>query len=300
MDKSIYFSVIIPQRNAVDTLSKLLDSIPNDPRIEVIVIDNTPEPIKSEQIHTKREFKLLWSSPTKHAGGARNKGVSHAKGKWLIFADADDYFAPTAFQTFFSKYDSESDIVFYMARGEYADTQEPSTRADVYNNLVFTYLDKKQEETNIRLYYSVPWAKMLKSDFVKNGGYKFDEIRAGNDIYFSTTTGYNAKIIEAVRTQVYVVTVSRGSLTQRRDYEVVKARLISILKCNQFMRKQDLKEYQHSVMFALVESRRFGLKIMIEFFNLIISYKQNPFINWQNWILTLFLRLKNRKKIIDI
>ena len=34
------------------------------------------------------------------AGGARNEGIKIAKGKWVIFADADDYFEPNAFSSF--------------------------------------------------------------------------------------------------------------------------------------------------------------------------------------------------------
>ena len=95
-----------------------------------------------------------------------------------------------------------------------------------------------------------------------------------------------AKKIEAVDTITYIATVNRGSLTKRRDYEVIKARLYSKLHCNEFLRKHGCANKQHSVMFALAESRHYGISKMFEFVKLIIKFHQNPFIGWKNWIHT--------------
>ena len=56
---------------------------------------------------------------------------------------------------------------------------------------------------------------------------------------------------------------------KRRDYELIKARLYSKLHCNKFMREHDLSQFQHSVMFALAESRHFGIRKMCEFLKMI-------------------------------
>ena len=82
------FSVIVPcWRGAVHFLPKLLDSIPQKEGIEIIVVDNSVEPLQREEIGSDREIILLHSAPERHAGGSRNDGMDMAKGKWLIFAD---------------------------------------------------------------------------------------------------------------------------------------------------------------------------------------------------------------------
>ena len=286
MYKEIRYSIIVPQRGALLLLPSLLNSIPQRDDIEIIIVDNTPVPIKDTDIQTDRKFNLLWSSPERHAGGARNVGIEAASGKWLIFADADDYFADNAFQIFDMHFDSISDVIFFCAEGIYIDTGKYSDRAEKYRKLVSDYLSDINCETSIRLGYSVPWAKMIRRSFVDKLNIRFDEIKAGNDIYFSTVAGFMAKKIEAHNDCVYFVTVNRGSLTRRRDYEVTKARLYSLLHCNQFLRSHKLNKFQHSIMFAIVDSTRYGFKAFCEFLAMLFIFRQNPFINYKNWIKT--------------
>lgn len=293
--REFLFSVIIPQRNSVDTLPRLLKSIPNDPSIEILIVDNSPEPIKKNQIKTSQSFTLLWSAPERHAGGARNVGVENAHGKWIIFADADDYFTNDAFEIFSSNIDIDADVIYYRADGVYLDTGRYSSRAEQYCKLIEGYI-KNNDELSLRLNFSVPWAKMIKRSFINQNHLLFDEIRAGNDIYFSTVAGFLAKRIGVVNKTVYVVSVSKGSLTQRRDYEVIRARLISKLHCNQFLKAHNLGKRQHSVMFAIAESRHLGIKSTFEFVSLIFKYKQNPFIHFTRWFKTAKINKRDNKK----
>ena len=85
------FSIIVPVwRGAIKFLPKLFDSIPERDGIEIIVVDNSKEPVSREEIKSDRNIIFLHSAPERHAGGSRNDGMDVAKGKWLLFADADD------------------------------------------------------------------------------------------------------------------------------------------------------------------------------------------------------------------
>lgn len=284
MSYNVLFSVIIPQRNSVSTLPRLFASIPERDDIEIIVVDNTPTPITKEEIDIDREYQLLWSAPERHAGGARNVGIENAHGKWLLFADADDYYADGAFDVFFSKVESDAEIVYTGMGGIYPDTGERSDRGDGYTKIVRSFLSGERTEDDIRLGFASPCCKMVSRELVERHNLRYDEIRAGNDIYFSLTSGFYATKIEAVDCVSYIATVSRGSLTKRRDYEVIKARLYSKLHCNKFLRKHGHSNRQHSVMFALYESRHYGIKAFFEFCGMIIKFRQNPLIGCGNWL----------------
>lgn len=52
-------SVIIPHRNSTSTLSRLLDSIPYDDDVEVIVVDNSVIKVCRDDICSKRKYTLI-------------------------------------------------------------------------------------------------------------------------------------------------------------------------------------------------------------------------------------------------
>ena len=280
----IKISVIVPHRNAVRLVPTLFASIPVDPRIEIILVDNSPARITKDDIITKHDYTLLYSDPARGAGGARNVGIENANGEWLIFADADDFFAEKAFSLFLAKTDSHADIIYTGMGGVFLDTGEHSDRGDGYARLVKSYLVGEKTEKDLRLGFPSPCCKMIKSQFVKCIGVRFDEICAGNDIYFSTVCGLLANKIEAVDQVTYIATVSRGTLTQRRDFDVIKARLFSKLHCNEFLKKQGLPKRQHSVMFELIYSLKFGIKEFCECIRMVIDFNQNPFIGYKHWL----------------
>ena len=126
MNSKIIFSVIIPHRNSIDTLQRLFDSIPDRDDVEIIVVDNSP--VKIKPIKCNRNVTLLYSEPNRGAGGARNVGIDYSHGEWLLFADADDFYTPDAFDTFFSHITDDVDIVYSEMGGMYEETKLPAKR----------------------------------------------------------------------------------------------------------------------------------------------------------------------------
>lgn len=291
----IDFSIIVPQRNSVHTLHRLFESIPNNDNIEIILVDNTPKPITKQDIGIDREYSLLWSAPERHAGGARNVGIEAAKGKWLIFADADDYFTEDAFKTFNSQVASQSDVIYFGVTGIYTDTGMYASRGEPYTNLVRNYL-RSHEEMDIRLKFVVPWAKMVRRDFVMINNFRFDEVRASNDVFFATQVGYFAKTISAIDNPVYVATVSKGSLTKRNDWEVLHARYLVLLRLNAFYRSKGLDSFQGNVLRFLYLSSHFGIAKLLQMLREAVHYKQNIFFGCGNMVKGYFAYKKEIKK----
>lgn len=284
------FSIIIPHRNSVELLPRLFASIPNKENIEVILVDNSSNPITKQQVIDAgilRDFTLLFSAPERGAGGARNEGLKVATGKWLIFSDADDYFAEGAFDAFSRHIDSEEELIYFSVDGIYPETGEHADRGDIYTKAVKDYQIGKKSETSMRLDNSVPWGKMVKRDLVERYNIRFDEVIASNDAYFSLLVGYNANKIAVDDTIVYIVTVSRGSLTRRRDFAVVLSRYKVALRYNRFVKDHGLGAYQKSIMVYFYNARPYGIKRLIKMLGLAIKYRQNIFIGVSRWIDTL-------------
>lgn len=154
-------TVIIPAYNAEKTIMKCLNSVFSQKgEYEVIVVNDGSEDLTESYVmdFVKKYLNChyYWQ---KHQGqgNARNFGVSKAKGKWLLFLDADDILLEGAIQKLMSVRDSTADIVCF----EYllkTDISESVTRT----KLCFNVLDKKDILIKTT---SVLWDKMFRKSF---------------------------------------------------------------------------------------------------------------------------------------
>ncbi len=295
MNDNISFSVIIPHRNSVNTLGRLFDTIPNRPDVEVILVDNSDTPITKGDISIEREYTLCWADPKRFAGGARNVGIENSHGKWLVFADADDYFTANAFDDFYRFKDCDADVVYFGMDGIYIETGERSSRGDMFTLLVKKFLSGEIDENTLRTSFPSPCSKMVRREMVEKHNLRYDEVRANNDDYFALLVGYYAKKILAYDSLVYVYVASTGSIMHRRSEEVMRTRLEVILRCNEFKKKHGLAAYQGSIAYFMSESLKYGPKTFFKFVGLLLKYRQNPFIGWKNWIKTS-KRIKQTEK----
>lgn len=279
-------SIIIPHRDSLDTINRLLSSIPCDKRFEVIVVDNSNNQIERNSIKWDGDLILLFSDQKRFAGGARNEGLKVAQGEWLIFADADDFFEARAFEIFESYLDSKYDLIYFGCNSVFDDTLKPSDRHIMFQGIVDSYSYGEQSEILTRLYHVVPWAKMIRRSLVNEHHIIFDEVIAANDVMFATQVGYYAKSFHVDQRPVYVVTVRRGSLANRWNYDTLLSRYLVGLRRNQFLKQKGLSKYQVSVMVYLHKAFKMGLAVFLRFIKIGIQYKQNLFVGYKNWLKT--------------
>lgn len=110
-------SVIIPAYNSEQFIAQTFDSLLRQTLsdIEVIVVndgstDKTPEIIKS--YCEKNGIFSCYTQANAGVSAARNFGLSKAKGEYVVFLDADDYYSDNALQAFYdAAKKTDSDIV---------------------------------------------------------------------------------------------------------------------------------------------------------------------------------------------
>lgn len=250
--RQIKYSVIIPHKNSPDLLLRCLQSIPQREDIQIIVVDDNSDAKRVNFEHFPGKgisgIDIYFTKEGRGAGYVRNVGLKHARGEWLIFADADDYFTEGAFRVFDTQFENKADVIYFKSASEYSDTKVPADRADFYNKLVDTYLKNHENETYLRMAFEVPWAKMVRRKLVEREGIWFDEVPACNDVMFSTLSGYFARTIDVVPNSVYIVTVSKGSITKRKNHTVFLSRFKVSLRKNKFLKAHGLGRYQKSIM----------------------------------------------------
>lgn len=211
------FSVIIPHKDIPNLLMRCIKSIPVTEDIQVIVVDdNSFDADKYLDRYPELSRPYLEFIRTTRGGGAgyaRNIGLDHAKGKWILFADADDLFSKDMYGIIMSQVDSDADVIYYKVRNVMSDDiGKAVTRVDYLNGFVDAFT-KTGEEKYLRYQYGQPWCKMIKKELVDYHHLRFDEIQFGNDTFFSVFAGHYAKKIDAVDTVLYIYTYRPESLS---------------------------------------------------------------------------------------
>jgi glycosyltransferase involved in cell wall biosynthesis len=92
-----FFSIVIPLYNKENFIPKTLESVlaQNFSDFEIIVIDDGSTDGGPQMVKKIEDPRVeLLHQENQGVSTARNKGVSHAKGKYIALLDADDYWYP--------------------------------------------------------------------------------------------------------------------------------------------------------------------------------------------------------------
>lgn len=243
----IVFSIIIPHYNSVCYLKKLINSIPADDAIQIIVVDDKSlDDIREAEGFVVSRGGLFIHNTTaqKGAGVCRNLGLIEARGKWLVFADADDYFLEDAFDKMQKYAESNADIVYFIPTSRYVDFDKEAERHIENKALICNYHQNPslQNEVLLKYYYRAPWSKMIKNEMVRKYNIKFDEVSAANDVMFSMKSAYYAKKIEVSPEVVYCITSAEGSLSVKYSEHNLWTRVTVFRERYYFLKEKLTKE----------------------------------------------------------
>lgn len=263
------YSVIVPYRDKYDLFVTAVESVPDREDIQIIVVDNSLQPLTPDRIPVKRQAVVTYvtSSTTAGAGCARNVGLKHVKGRYLLFLDADDYFTKEAFAAFDRYLEKDYDIVFFNTTSIHLGDGSVSTRHKVYSKHILDW-DKSHNEDWVRYRWPVPWGKLYRSEFVLKGGFQFEEKPVFNDAWFSLMCGHAAQRVWGDVAIVYVVTEGDegGSLTKIITRDNAYLRYCSRIKINKFL-KSIGRDDMHIRLFGSLRDalKRFGFKELVRY-----------------------------------
>ena len=214
--QQINYSIIIPHKNSPDLLSRCLASIPDRDDVQIIVVDDNSDNDKKPVVDAqKAELILLDEEHAKGAGRARNIGMEKAKGKWLLFADADDRYTDRL-SVLMDKYaeDTDTDLVYlnvccFNEKGEiWAHEIDPKIRAFLRG--------KSHAEMCLKYEVWTPWTRMVKREMVLKHQFRFDEIPTCNDKMFGLQCSKSANHVAAEQDVIYqYFRTAGGSITDR-------------------------------------------------------------------------------------
>ena len=239
---TINYSIIIPHKNIPDLLQRCLDSIPVRDDVEVIVVDDNSGPRKVDFEHFPRwkgkHYQYFLTKEGKGPGYARNVGLDHAQGRWVVFADADDFFTEDFGNILDEMMDAEADVVFFDYINVLSDDIAQQVEDRIWHSkIIKDYLNGDKSEFDLRIGFVVPWCKFIKRELVAQHHIRFDEVKWGEDVFFSTQVGCFARSIMVSGKIGYALTSREGSITFKmfstsKEYRV---RLTEDMKCDKLL-----------------------------------------------------------------
>ena len=189
----IFFSIVIPTYNSVETIRATLSSITdqtfNKDNVEIIIVDDysldcTFKYIKSLIKEEFKKFNIKLYRLKKNSGRPavpRNYGINKARGKYIAFCDSDDIWHPKKLEiqyNFLKKSDIQ-DIAIYSSTKDFIDEEKI-----VYSNLS-KFIFKKTSFFTQRLKNTIKLSSLVvnKKHFLKFGFFDEDDLLTAVEDY---------------------------------------------------------------------------------------------------------------------
>ena len=228
------YSIIIPHKNSPELLDRCLASIPQRNDIEIIVVDDNSDSAKKPQTsRTDVKIICLQAKDSKGAGRARNVGLKEATGKWLLFADADDYYINNHINKLDELKDSDYDIVFFDYDTNLRSGHTPfSTRLNQMLN------GGKRDRANFKHMSNAPWNKMYKRTFVIENNIQFEEIPIQNDAYFVHKASSLTDNFHYINEKLYYYEINdKGVTLKKRKKEDIERSITTTIRTDKLKAK---------------------------------------------------------------
>lgn len=232
-------SIIIPAYNCESTIDLLLDSIllNNLIGLEIIIVndgsnDHT-ENIVSKYINSHNENIVLLSKKNEGAPKARNFGLENAKGKYIMFCDADDLLPRNkGIETLINQAETYNyDIIM----GDHI------TRDKNRNEKYYCTISGKIFPKGYNKYLfcdPLPGNKIYRHEFLQTNRLLFDDVKIGQDLNFYLKCVALTNRIGYVPINVYIYNDFSDGISRTYKLETLLDIKNSINKVEQFYKEK--------------------------------------------------------------
>ena len=299
----IKYSYIIPHKDSIKLLLRCINSIEDKENSQIIVIDdnskNQDEIIAA--IGTFPSVELILSKHNIGAGAARNLGLKKAIGKWILFADADDFFNEGYIHAVDKYYNSHNDIIIFDTNSRISDSlQITENRFPEWSVII-----KRRDFERSKWVIPVVWGKLYLRRFIDENSICFDEVFASNDVMFCYKANLLAKSYLIDDYVLYCSTKNSNSLCYNINEKNILCRVQVLKRTNALLRSIGRNKYQYNIFSLILLFRRIGWK---KFFCEFFRYIKNTPLNNIFWdlihtvvkIWSKLSKLFRKKKGVDI
>lgn len=281
----IKYTFIIPHHNTPDLLNRCIASIPIRSDVEVIVVDDNSDDDKRPSVK-RADVRVLYvsSEESRGAGHARNIGIENAHGKWILFSDADDYYADNMLDIIDSKIENNIDVLYYDIFGK-------DKRAAMYQEYFSTYL-RTSDDKHVRFHIWTPWNKVISYKLIIDNQLRFEEVPVGNDAIFALNVSKVATKYEIISDKLYCLTDNEGSITHKKTtFDRLYAYMKVQMKINRFFEPMGLDVKFGHRLFSIG-----GIKRIYKDYGLVKAFKYLMYVSFHYGLWHSYTFNKKMKK----
>lgn len=219
----LMLSVVMPTHNVAPWVAEAIETVLGQEvgGMELIVVDDHSDDRTREIVtsYAERDHRVaLVEAAGRGGGSARNQGVEHARGKYLIFCDGDDIVPDGAYAALVNSLEHSGSV---LAMGDYlkfraVDTWRPTESMAAYaqpqSGIILA-----EEPTIV---YSRPcWNKAFLRSWWESEQIRYPDVPRSNDIVPMMTAYLSARAIDIVPDVVYLYRErpGMGSMTAQSD-----------------------------------------------------------------------------------
>ena len=276
-NESVFFSIITPNYNSGEKLLRAIESLKiNTVSYEHIIIDDCStddsfsfvEKLKCN--NSKSNLIFLSNSSNSGPGVSRNKGLEFAKGKYVIFLDADDYFLDGALDTLYSEIKSKDKVdVLLFDYHLMTDSSKEKVFVKATNGLVL--IDNPIREYLLDKIISSPWCKCIEAGLAKR--FRFSNLRVGEDALYNLDIFMDAENVFKLSSTLYIFDKTDDNSLTRKEFD--KKELLKFHKSWVFFERKALRDLDVENQIKLIASRKIKFCVAYYISRLVVSPSNN-------------------------
>lgn len=213
----MYLSIIIPVYNSEKYIKRCIDSIlsPTKFNYEIIIVDDGSTDATSELLASYSSLPnvKIFSQINAGVSSARNLGLKHAQGDYIMFVDSDDFLAKgwsDIVRSALVKYRNADLIVFSDKEGNDATFEITAEQVCGFSQC--------------RVNASALWSKLYRRQIISKHNLKFNtNIINGEDLLFNLNYNSYCNKISCYDTGLYSYNINSSSATQTFSSKFIRS-----------------------------------------------------------------------------
>lgn len=222
-------SVILPVYNNENTIQKCIESVlgQQNANLELIIVDDGSQDKSQElcRVYEKKDSRVIFQR-VMHGGvaRARNYGLLHARGEYIMFVDADDFYYDGMVSLMEKAMEkSGADLAvctYYKKIGNYRIPCTIREKSKLYS--VEGYLKNILKDPGHH-YYGVVWNKMFRRSVIMNHTLFFDkDAGLGEDFIFNLNYMNCIKKVQVIGKHLYCYDCTKEKSLSRKENKIIQ------------------------------------------------------------------------------